>query len=116
MLDFAGLEIPNRVQGVSLKPLVEQGEDDDWRDSFFYEHWFTAGGEIVPSEGMRTVRWKYCRYLVPGQEAEGVARWEELFDLSVDPHETVNLAADPRYAEQLAAMRQGWAVWREKAK
>lgn len=30
---------------------------------------------------------------------------EELYDLSKDPHELVNLAGDPRYAEQLREMR-----------
>ncbi len=36
---------------------------------------------------------------------------EALYDLSVDPFETKNLADDPAYAEQLAEMRQGLRDW-----
>ncbi len=112
MLDYAGVSAPEPMQGVSLKPLIEGETPDSWRASFFYEHWFTANGQIVPSEGVRDRRWKYARYLEYGQEAEGTMRWEELFDLSVDPHETVNLAGDPRYVEQLERLRGEWASWR----
>lgn len=37
--------------------------------------------------------------------------YEELFDLSKDPHETTNLASDPAQAERLAMMRK---VWKEQ--
>ena len=115
ILDFANVEIPAEVQGRSLKPLLRT-DAEDWRDSFFYEHWFNARGRIAPSEGVRTSRWKYCRYLVPGEEQQGTARWEELFDLDVDPHEKVNLADNPSYAAQLEQMRSQWREWREKAR
>ena len=115
ILDFANVEIPAEVQGRSLKPLL-QTDAEDWRDSFFYEHWFNARGRIAPSEGVRTSRWKYCRYLVLGEEQQGTARWEELFDLDVDPHEKVNLADNPSYAAQLEQMRSQWREWREKAR
>ena len=36
---------------------------------------------------------------------------EELYDLSVDPHEVNNLAADPHYATTLQAMRAQLARW-----
>lgn len=112
ILDYAGIEPPEPMQGVSLKPLVGTESPATWRDSFFYEHWFSAGGQIAPSEAVRDQRWKYARYLVPGQEAEGTARWEALYDLAVDPHETVNLAGDARFAGQLERMRREWARWR----
>ena len=38
---------------------------------------------------------------------------EELYDLSVDPDETVNLAADPRYADTLRDLRARLASWRK---
>lgn len=71
----------------------------------FYEHWFNAGGRIAPSEGVRS-RWrKYAGYLVPGQEVEGKARREELYDLLANPHETINLTEDPQYDQRLNRMR-----------
>jgi arylsulfatase A-like enzyme len=36
---------------------------------------------------------------------------EELYDVDADPHELHNLAADPKYAETLAAMRRALAGW-----
>lgn len=116
ILDFAGIEAPERMQGVTLKPLVDGGQPKSWRDSFFYEHWFTAGGRIVPSEGVRDQRWKYGRYLVPAKIEQGESRWEELFDLKSDPNETVNLAADPAYADVLEQQRAAWKQWRTSVK
>jgi uncharacterized sulfatase len=36
---------------------------------------------------------------------------EELYDLLADPHETTNLAADPRYAGDLARLRTALETW-----
>jgi arylsulfatase A-like enzyme len=116
ILDFAGIASPATMQGVSLKSLSDGKPPRTWRDSFFYEHWFTANGRIVPSEGVRDSRWKYGRYLVPDKIEQGASRWEELYDLQADPNETVNLATDPAYAEALQRMRAAWKKWREQVR
>ena len=36
---------------------------------------------------------------------------EELYDLDADPHELVNLAGDPKFAEVLADMRRALSEW-----
>jgi arylsulfatase A-like enzyme len=36
---------------------------------------------------------------------------EELYDLDADPHELVNLAGDPRFADVLAGMRRALSEW-----
>ncbi len=116
ILSLAGITPPSGMQGVDLKPLLNSSDEpESWRNDFFYEHWFAAGGRIVPSEGYRDQRWKYMRYLEPEAVEAGVARHEELYDLATDPHETVNLAAKPAYAAQLAYVREQWAMWRKKA-
>ena len=112
LLSYAGIPAPASMQGADLRPLVEGNPPDDWRHDFFYEHWFTANGLIVPSEGYRDQRWKYCRYLVPGEEAQGASRYEELYDLHTDPNETVNLAGSPQYQTQLDRVRNQWSRWR----
>ena len=116
ILTYAGISAPNVMQGINIKPLVYGAEPADWRTSFFYEHWFNARGLIVPSEGYRDQRWKYARYLIPDQEAEGNARYEELYDLLVDPEETINLAGMPEYQDHLQRVRREWAHWREAVK
>lgn len=114
--DFAGVEAPREMQGSSLKPLVHGESPDDWREAFFYEHWFNAGGRIAPSEGVRDRRWKYARYLKLDRIEEGEARYEELYDLDTDPHETVNLVEDSRYAGVLERQRMAWKQWRDRVK
>jgi arylsulfatase A-like enzyme len=58
-----------------------------WRTEFLYEH-HTQPQAIPPSEGVRTERWAYLRWLKPNPEIE------ELYDLKTDPLEMHNLAAD----------------------
>ncbi len=88
MLDLAGIAPPAGMQGRSLMPLVENKLPSDWRTQFFYEHHF--GPQILPpSEGVRTERYTYIRWVAEKPPIE------ELYDLKTDPLEGHNLAADP---------------------
>lgn len=98
MLSLAGITPPARMQGRSLVPLVKNEHPADWRTEFFYEH-HTFPDIIPPSEGVRTERWTYIRWI---NEQPVV---EELFDLAADRLEAHNLAQDPKYAETLAKLR-----------
>ncbi|KAA5539421.1 sulfatase-like hydrolase/transferase [Roseiconus nitratireducens] len=97
-LDWGGAEIPERYQGRSLSPLVEDGVPDDWRAESFHEH-FAVRNRIPAFEGIRNERFKYVRYFDHGNH-------EFLHDLKNDPDELINLAGDPKHAETLQAMRQ----------
>jgi len=94
---LAGVEIPKGVQGRSLIPLIA-GKNTDWRKDIFYEHLFKHG-RIPQTEGVRTKRWKYTRYI----SVKPV--YEELFDLHNDPHEEHNLAKKPKHAKVLKRLR-----------
>ena len=96
-LDWAGIEVPRRYQGHSLKPIVNQGKPADWRAESFHEH-FAVRNRIPAFEGLRNEQFKYVRYFDHGNR-------EFLHDLKNDPDELVNLADDPRYVETLKAMR-----------
>ena len=61
LLDFAGAGIAAGADGRSLRGLLT-GRQDGWRTDFFYEHHFSHP-RIPPSEGVRTGRWKYIRYV-----------------------------------------------------
>ena len=127
---LVGIEAPAWLQGTSLLPLVN-GERDAVREEVFAEVNYHVCYE--PQRAVRTARWKYIlrlhdrsRPLLPDCDdslskdfmlAHGWREREEaeerLYDLFYDPHETRNLAADPAYAEVLAALRERLARWRQ---
>jgi len=97
-LDWAGVEIPERYQGRSLKPVVSEGKPADWRTETFHEH-FAVRNRIPAFEGIRTEKFKYVRYFDEDN-------YEFLHDLKKDPDELVNLADDPKHADTLELMRK----------
>ncbi|MBC8352087.1 MAG: sulfatase-like hydrolase/transferase [Planctomycetes bacterium] len=96
-LDWAGIEVPERYQGRSLKPVVTEGKPANWRTETFHEH-FAVRNRIPAFEGLRNEQFKYVRYFDHGNR-------EFLHDLKNDPDELVNLADDPKHANTLKAMR-----------
>lgn len=110
ILDLIGLPTPARMQGRSLVGLINVGKTlTGWRDDFFYEH-LTGQKIIPPTEGVRSERWKYFRWI----NADPVI--EELYDLQADPLEERNLAADPTHAKTLRELRERWSALREQLK
>ena len=97
VLDYAGIIIPEEVQGKSLKPFT-QGDTEDWRTEFLCEHLYELP-YIPKSEGIRTEQWKYFRYIDHPET-------EELYNLAEDPLELVNLINDPSQRKRIAIYRQ----------
>lgn len=100
MLSLAGLPVPATMQGRDLGPLL-RGEPADWRTDFYYEHTYANPPQhrIPKCEGVRTNRYKYIRY------TDFDPPYEQLFDLTADPHEQTNLAAGQSHAETLTRLR-----------
>ena len=105
VLDYAGIEAPDEVQGASLRPLVE-GRKLPWRDSAYIESNYWARAIV-------TERFKYVTeyrpkseedFVPPGPDPSGTGL-EQLFDLLDDPWETQNLAGDPGYAGAISGCR-----------
>lgn len=86
--DIAGAKLPTGVEGRSLKPLLD-GQPVAVRDALYT-------GYRQCMRAVRTERWKLIRYPLVDRT--------QLFDLSVDPLELNNLAAQPAHASQVAAM------------
>jgi arylsulfatase A-like enzyme len=119
ILDFAGVAIPEQIQGRSLRPLLEDDPPDDWRQAAFYSYyensWALAGlgaearsdpsfqyftpHRIGPHRGVRTARYKLIEYYAEG------GYWE-LFDLQQDPNERLNLYGQPGVQELTAQLTQ----------
>ncbi|MCK4966728.1 DUF4976 domain-containing protein, partial [bacterium] len=108
ILDCAGLEVPDVMQGKSLMGLAH-GKKEQWRNDFFYEHLFEHK-TIPKTEGVCTERWKYVRY-VDQQPVD-----EELYDLKNDPHEEKNIIAEKGNEEILNQLRKRWKELRENLK
>ncbi len=82
ILELAGIVPGPGYQGKSMVPLLE-GKETAWRNEFFIEHLYDI--EYIPkSEGVRTEKWKYFRYIDHPEH-------EELYDLENDPEEIDNL-------------------------
>ena len=104
MLAMGGVVIPPRMQGRDFGPLL-RNESIGWRSEWFYEHTYNTQPPrrpIAKSEGVRTERWKYIRYI------ERDPPYEQLFDLKSDPGEERNLAGLAEHAGALADMRARW--------
>lgn len=114
ILEMCGVEVPGTYQGKSLVPLLE-GKSVDWRKDVFLENLFTDQ-EYPRAESVRGERFKYIRYFsrdedrglyLPDASIEGEQPiYEELFDLSKDPKEQINLSVNPEYASILKAHRE----------
>ena len=103
IMDYAGLEIPDHMQGKSLLPLLENTEMP-FREDFFYEHLYRHLEDymhIERSEGLRTREWKYIRYI----NQEGPVS-EELYHVAKDPLELQDLSLDAAYTERLEELRK----------
>ena len=97
LLDFAGVEIPEDLQGLSMKPIVSGEKGYSWRDALYY-HYYELSFGLVKHYGIRTDRYKLIHFYDP------IDSWE-LYDLKVDPNEMNNLINNTDYSEVLADMK-----------
>ena len=105
-LRLAGVEVPACTQGRDLLPLV-RGESGPWRKEWFYSHLY-RNAKIPQSEGIRTERWSYIRWI----DRDPV--YEELFDLRHDAHNVRNLAGSKGHEKTLERLRGRWKAWRAR--
>ncbi len=116
ILDYAGLEPLEFMDGGSLRPLVE-GKAIPWRDELFLESLYT-GRDNPFQEGIRMGKWKYIRMYdgVDSYDESDVdfshrpPDFEMLFDLETDPGERLNLIESHANSSILAALRRKCAV------
>lgn len=96
LLDAAGLDIPDEVEGQSLMPIM-RGEDAVWRDYLHGEHMVHFAG-IKSMHYIVTPTFKYIWCSGTGHE--------QLFDLANDRDELHDLAGKPEHQAKLEALRE----------
>jgi arylsulfatase A-like enzyme len=101
LLDLAGLEIPENIQGVSLRP--SNLEKENWRKYIFSEIGRDTENNVV------TVRSQTHKYVHFRKDAQ--TTYEQFFDLEKDPWEMTNLVDDPSYAQMISNFRKEFQQW-----
>ena len=104
LLDYAGLEIPRQMQGVSGRAMLKGKPPTDWQKSMYYRYWDHGGHNVCSHYGVRTETHKliyYCPHRENGDEPgePAIEPYWELFDLQADPNELRNVCDDPAYAD-----------------
>jgi arylsulfatase A-like enzyme len=107
VLDLAGLETPEAMNGRSFLPLLRGESLPDWRENFYYEYYWERPFPQTPTvHAIRSDRYKFIRY-------QGIWDLNEFYDLEKDPHEAVNLIEVPEHQERIAAMNRALFAWLE---
>ena len=93
LLDFAGVPVPDDMQGLSLKGLLTGETDDLNRDSLYYHYYegIEKTHNVAKQYGVRTRTHKLIRF-----KDVGMDHWE-MFDLRNDPSEMRNIYDDPEH-------------------
>lgn len=98
ILDLAHVAVPADMQGQSLARAV-RGEGPLRRESFLYEYDRESFFPVIPD--IRAIRTQTRKYVThPEAPSE-----DELYDLSSDPAELINLARHPEWTAVRAEMR-----------
>jgi arylsulfatase A-like enzyme len=120
LLELAGLDNAQPVEGLSFAPLVE-APDRPWKTATFQQYPRNARdsdgvGDVPISRNLMgyAVRTDAFRYVVWLETDTGKITARELYDLRIDPGETVNRINERKYRQdikKLEALRQGgWRV------
>lgn len=101
MLDIAGVEIPEDIQGISLLPLLKDAKGPaEWRDALYYHYYeYPAEHMVKKHYGIRTDRYKLIHFY------SDVDEWE-LYDLQNDIQEMNNLYGNPEYEAITADLKE----------
>jgi len=117
MLDFAGADVPDSVQGKSFKSLLETGKEAvDWKQEAYYRYWMHMAHHDNPGHlGIRTKTHKLIYYYGCNYDGgyQTPAGWE-LYDLVSDPHETRNIYHDPAQADLVIGLKARLADTRRR--
>lgn len=97
LLDIAGIEVPDAVQGESFKEILEGKTPKNWRKELLYTYYENGGHGVPRHYGIRGERYKLIRF--PADDI-----WE-FYDLKTDPSEMKNIYGNVEYAGLIREMK-----------
>ena len=101
LLDFAGVQIPEDMQGRSMKGLLQDDEETkkNWRRSAYYQYFeYPKWHNVQPHYGVRTDCYKLIHFYY------NIDEWE-FYDMEKDPDEMDNQYGNPEYAEIISELK-----------
>ncbi len=140
--DYVGIELPRELPGRSLRPLLRGDLAPDSARPLFASHHAHQKDAVFPMRAIRSNQWLLIHNLDSGRQrprpaADGSPLWPspdanplpgvpvdsvyetflrppewELYNLEADPYCFVNLADDPRCADQIKDLKSKLAGWR----
>ncbi|MCT4588746.1 MAG: sulfatase [Carboxylicivirga sp.] len=102
LLDYAGVVIPDDMQGRSLRPVFEKdgAVPANWRKATYYHYYeYPSWHSVKRHYGMRTERFKLIHFY------NDVDEWE-LYDLENDPQELNNVIDHPEYTDLVPNLKK----------
>jgi arylsulfatase A-like enzyme len=104
-LDAAGLRVPNYMQGVSFRKLLQGATPEHWQQVAYHRYWMHNDiiHEAYAHYGVRDQRYKLIYWynedfgLEGARPADAEHKEWELFDCQEDPLELFNVYSEPAY-------------------
>jgi len=106
LAELAGLPLPEKLEGVSLRPLLDDPKRA-WKPAAFSQYPRNlSGGRHLMGYSMRTDRYRFTRWVQRDDHSKVDA--VELYDHQTDPQENTNIANDPANKELVAQLTRQW--------
>jgi arylsulfatase A-like enzyme len=100
-LDYAGIDIPHDIQGVSMRPILEN-KNAKWRKSIYYHYYgYPEIHQVRKHYGVKTNRYKLIHfYGEPKRKGDEVIDYWEMYDNKKDTFEMNNIYNNPKSRKQ----------------
>lgn len=99
LLDLAGIQTGEKMQGDSFKPILVGNTPSDWQEAMYYHYYeFPYWHHVQPHYGIRTKKFTLAHFYY------NIDVWE-LYDLEKDPEQLHNIINDPQYTNVIKDLK-----------
>ena len=109
LFDVCGISIPNQVDGVSLKNLLDNDENTTIEKDFALSQYPRHGnrmGYSIRTEKFRYTEWHKNGYNSNKEYKNENIEYIELYDYTIDPLETKNLIKEEKYIYEIKQLKE----------